>query len=232
MEKSEKLSNRARLRRIKRRNNSSYSNVVTKQQVKQMIESKMDKVQDKFLNTVIYNVVTPNPSGTLVQPTLPAQGVTNGQREGDSLCVDVIEANLFFINGADSVGVAGASDLIRLICVQARANTVLTVSNSVAPTTGVLDLGSDGSVDVNSFVNLNASNELFHVLYDKTHAVNFLSATATTSLRLHLKPAVSKINFTPGTTTSMCGGIFWIVLSVQGATADISMVQRLVYHDL
>jgi hypothetical protein len=212
---------------------NGFNNVVTKQQVKQMIESKMDKVQDKYLTTAVYDVVVPASTGTLVQPALPAQGAANGQREGDSLSIDVIEANLLLFNIADSTTIASTADTIRVMCVQARANTVLTVSNASSPTTGVLDYGSTGAaVDINSFVNLNASNELFHVLHDKCYPVNYLSDTCSRTVHLRFKPAVSKINFTPGTTTSMCGGIFWIVLSVEATAAYVSMVQRLVYHDL
>jgi hypothetical protein len=207
--------------------------LVDKQQVKQMIIASVGKITKKYLTSEVYDGTVPALTGTLVQPTLPAQGVTNGEREADSLAIDVIEANVLFSNGADATNILGASDSIRLICVQARASTVLTVSNASAPTTGVLDNGGAlTAVDIDSFINLNAANELFHVLYDKTHSCNFLSGNASASVRLKLKPRVSKVNFTPGTTTSMCGGIFWIAISVQASTAVISLVQRLVYHDL
>jgi hypothetical protein len=231
MEKNNKVKNRQR-RGPRGWTRPGFGSLVTKQQVKNMIDSKMEKVQDKYLNSVIFDGVVPANSGTLVQPALPAQGVTNGQREGDSLSIDMIQANILFYNAADATNTVNASDSIRLICLQARANTVLTVGNASAPTIGVLDLGSSGAVDLNSFVNLNAANEVFHVLYDKTHSVNYLSANSASTVRVNLKPAVSKVNFTPGTTTSMCGGIFWIAFSIQAGTAATSIMQRLVYHDL
>jgi hypothetical protein len=199
-----------------------------------MIIASAGKVTQKYLTSEVYAGTVPAQTGTLVQPALPAQGVTNGEREADSLAIDMIEANVLFSNGADATNLVAASDSIRLICVQARASTVLTVSNASAPTTGVLDNGGSTLtvVDIDSFINLNASSELFHVLYDKTHSCNFLAGNASTSVRLKLKPRVSKVNFTPGTTTSMCGGIFWIAISVQASTAVLSLIQRLVYHDL
>jgi hypothetical protein len=225
MEKNNKGNKRTRNRRP-----NGFNNVVTRQQVKQMIESKMDKVQCKYLNTSVYNAVVPASYGTLVQPTLPAQGVTNGQREGDSLAIDEIEAKVIIYNVASSG--TDANDACRLMCLQARASTVLTISNTSSPITGVLDLGSSGSVDLTSFVNLNAQNELFHVLYDRTFPVVGLSSTAFREHHLRLKPSVSKVNFTPTTTTSQCGGIFWIVISELAAGVTVSLEQRLVYHDL
>jgi hypothetical protein len=232
MERSEKLSNRERKRRIRNRNSSAYE-VVTKQQVKNMINSNAAKVTRKYLTTPVFNVVVPTSAGTLVQPALPAQGVTNGQREGDSLGIDMIEARVIFLNDADTVTATNAVDACRLICLQARASTVLTVSSPAAPTTGVLDNGTGGSAtDISSFINFNAKNELFHVLYDKVHPVNFLASNAYVEFNLSLKPRVEKVNFTPTTTTALCGAIFWIAQTQEAANCNVILQQRLIYHDL
>jgi len=174
-----------------------------------MINSTAAKVTKKFLNSAVYNTVVPSAAGSLVQPTLPAQGIQNGQREGDSLYIDAIQARIVIQNNASTTSSASASDACRIICLQARAATILTVSSTAAPTTGVLDLGTGGaSTDLTSFVNFNAKNEIFHVLYDKVHSCSFLSSTAFQEINLELKPRVPTVNFTPTTTTSQCGGIF------------------------
>jgi hypothetical protein len=232
MERSEKLSNCERKRRIRNRNASAYE-VVTKQQVKNMINSNAAKVTKKFLNSSIFNASVPIQAGTLVQPALPAQGVTNGEREGDAIAIDKIEARVIFENVADTTVMSQAVDACRLICLQARASTVLTVSNPAAPTTGVLDYGTTGAAtDLSSFINFNAKNELFHVLYDRVHPVNFLSSNAFVQFDLNLKPRVEKVNFTPTTTTSLCGGIFWIAQTQEGNSCAVILEQRLIYHDL
>jgi len=209
------------------------SKVVTKQQVRNMILSNAGKVTKKFLLSPVFNATVPTQAGTLVQPALPAQGVTNGEREGDALAIDMIEARVIFENVADTTVMAQAVDACRLICLQARASTVLTVSNPAAPTTGVLDYGTGGALtDLSSFINFNAKNELFHVLYDKVHPVNFLSSNAFVQFDLSLKPRVERVNFTPTTTTPLCGGIFWIAQTQQDNSLAVIVEQRLVYHDL
>jgi hypothetical protein len=195
-----------------------------------MIKSSAGKVTQKYLNSSIFANVSPAGTGNLVTPALPANGVSNGQREGDSLAIDAIEVRFLAYNDQAAVGV-NDTDLIRLICVQARASNAVTISNSAAPTTGVLDLGPSGIIEQCSFINFNAKNELFHVLLDKCFPVNCLSSKASNFFDFTLHPKVEKINFTPGTTTAMCGQIYWIAQSLQAA-CDISVEQRLVYHDL
>jgi hypothetical protein len=216
----------------KDRINKQRKQSVNKRQVKQMILSNMEKVQLKYLNTVIYQNSISAVAGTLVNPTFPSQGVTNGEREGDSLAIDHIEARIVITNIADITTSSNASDAIRLVCCQARANTVLTVSSPSAPSTGIFDFGTSGAVDITSHINFNAQNELFHVLHDQTYSSNFLSSNAFRQITLKLKPRVSKVNFTPTTTTSLCGGIFWVAMSWQAGTTYISLEQRLIYHDL
>jgi hypothetical protein len=195
-----------------------------------MIKSSAGTVTKKYLNTSLYNAINPASIGSLVTPMFPAQGVTNGERESDSLAIDAIEARAVLYNFEASIGVS-ATDMIRIICVQARASNVVTINSSSAPTTGVLDLGCTGLIDLTSFINFNAKNELFHVLMDKCFPVNFLSTSASKALTFKLHPKVGKVNFTPGTTTAQCGQIYWIVQALSG-DSFIQMEQRLEYHDL
>jgi len=205
---------------------------VSKQQVINMIHSNMGKVEMKYLNSIVYAVVTPSVNGTLSTPTLPSQGITNGEREGDSIAIDVIDARILMVNVSDITTSSSASDLVRLVCVQSRSSVVPTISYSAAPTTGIFDLGSSGGVDITSHINFNAKNETFHVLYDVTHTVCFLSSSASKLINLKLKPKVSKVNYTPTTTTPLMGGIYWIAFTWQAATVQLSLEQRLIYHDL
>jgi uncharacterized protein (AIM24 family) len=124
------------------------------------------------------------------------------------------------------------SEMIRLVCLQSRAGTILTTNYSTAPTTGIFDLGSGGVLDITSFVNYNAQNETFHLLYDKSHCVTPLSGTGTVLISGTIQPKVKKINYTPGTTVALDGPIFWVAFSVSGTDATLSLEQRLVYHDL
>jgi hypothetical protein len=202
---------------------------VDKQQVKQMIASANGTVTKKYLNSVIAATI-PAIAGTLVQPALPVQGSANGQREGDSLAIDHIQVKFIAYNPETAIGVNNV-DCLRLICLQSRAGTILTTSYSSAPATGVLDLGATGAIDESSFINFNAANETFHVLMDKSFPVNFGSANGAINHTFTLKPKVSKVNFTPGTTTALCGPIFWI-LQTASAALTLLMEQRLVYHDL
>jgi hypothetical protein len=195
-----------------------------------MIKASAGTVTRKYLNTALYAAIMPAPTGSLVTPAFPAQGVTNGEREGDSLAIDAIDVRAVLYNYQTAVGVDG-TDNIRLICVQAKASNTITVSSASAPTTGVLDLGSSGAIDLTSFINFNAKNELFHVLMDKSFPVNFLSLSASRVLTFRLKPKIEKVNFTPGTTTSQAGQIYWIAQSLTGY-AYLEMEQRLEYHDL
>jgi hypothetical protein len=192
----------------------------------------MDKVEMKYLNTAVFNVYTPPFIGGLASSTFPSQGVTNGQREGDSLSIDAIEVRCLMINIADITTSSNASDAIRLVCVQTRTSLVPTLSYSATPASGIFDLGSSGTVDITSHINYNAKNETFHVLYDVTHPICFLSSSALKLLTFKLKPKVAKVNFTPTTTTFLMGGIYWVAMSWQSGTTSLSLEQRLIYHDL
>jgi hypothetical protein len=206
---------------------SANKSLVSKEQVKSMIMSLKNDVQDKFLLSSVYATVTPATTGNLVNVTFPAQGVTNGERTGDSLDIDVIECRFSIYNTSNS------EDLIRILLLQARANTVLTVNASAAPTTGILDLGSNGVIEPTSFVNFNNKNELFHVLLDKAIPTNgATSSNASHLLEWHVKPKIKKINFQVGSTTYLDGGIFWLVLSNTGSHTVVDLEQRLVYHDI
>jgi hypothetical protein len=193
-----------------------------------MIASLKEEVQMKYLNTVIYNTINPTTSGSLVQPTLPAQGTTNGQREGDSIAIDRIEYRVLMANLGSALA---DTDLIRLVCLQSRAGTILTTNYSTIPATGIFDLGSSGSLDVTSFVNYNAKNETFHVLMDRTFVCVLGSSTGSHCFEGMITPKVSKVNFTPGSTTALDGPIFWVAFSIGGFT-NLSIEQRLIYHDL
>jgi hypothetical protein len=213
----------------RRPKNKQQNKLVSKQQVRQMLLSHDKKVTMKYLNSIILAGAA-STTGTLVQPVLPAQGTTNGQREGDSLDIKSIQARITITNDEASIGASNV-DLIRIIVVQARASTTLTISSASAPTTGVLDVGASTFIDTTSFINLNAKNELFHVLLDKSYPVNYGAANASHNFQIEMKPKVSKVNFTPGTTTPQCGGIFWIFIAYLG-DANIQCEQRLVYADL
>jgi hypothetical protein len=193
-----------------------------------MLMSLKDEVQMKYLNTSIYGAVTPAATGSLVQPALPAQGTTNGQREGDSIALDSIQFRLFMFNSGNSLG---DSDMIRVVCLQSRAGTILTTNYSTAPTTGIFDLGSNGTLDITSFVNFNAKNETFHVLFDRSFCVTADSSSAAHLFEGVLVPKVKKVNFTPGTVTALDGPIFWVAFGYEGI-AFLGLEQRLIYHDL
>lgn len=196
--------------------------------MRSMLMSLKDEVQMKYLNTSVYAAVTPAATGSLVQPALPAQGTSNGQREGDSIALDSIQFRLFMSNSGT---VLGDTDMIRVVCLQSRAGTVLTTNYSTAPTTGIFDLGSNGTLDITSFVNFNAKNETFHVLFDRSFCVTADSSSAVHLIEGVLVPKVKKINFTPGTVTALDGPIFWVAFGYNGP-AILGLEQRLIYHDL
>jgi hypothetical protein len=193
-----------------------------------MLMSLKGEVQMKYLNTVILGASIPSSSGTLVQPALPAQGTTNGQREGDSIAIDSIQFRLIMFNPGEAQPDA---DMIRVVCLQSRAGTILTTNYSTTPTTGIFDLGSPGTIDMSSFVNFNAKNETFHILYDETFCVCDSSSTAGRLVTLALAPKVKKVNFTPGTVVALDGPIFWVIFGREG-NAVVGLEQRLIYHDL
>jgi hypothetical protein len=209
--------------------NNKQNMLVSKRQVKQMIKTNDGEVTKKYLNTAVLNSA-PASTGTLESPALPAQGVTNGQRESDSLSIDQIDIRVLLQNPEATIGVTNA-DCFRLIMLQARAGTVLTVSYAAAPTTGILDVGATSAIDITSHINFNAKNETFHVLMDKVVPVNFLSANACTVHSFVVKPKIKRVNFTPTTTTALCGQIYYVLQSVSG-NLTCSLEQRLVYHDL
>jgi hypothetical protein len=210
---------------------SANKSLVTKEQVKNMISSLKEEVQDKYLTSSVLVASTPPLTGQIVAVTWPAQGVTNGQRESDSLAVDYIESNIVITNLTDSTTLAASSNAVRVICLQAIGTSVLTVSYGAAPLTGVLDFGVSGGVDMTSLVNANSNGTVFHVLSDTTHPCSYLSSNAFVHKYMKMKPKVHKINFTPGTTVSSQGQIYWLTLA-QAGTIDISILQRLKYHDL
>jgi hypothetical protein len=220
-----KIVRRSKLTRGKGK--SANKSLVTKEQVKSMLMSLKNKVQDKFLLSSVYATVTPATTGNLVNVIFPAQGVANGQRTGDSLGIDIIEARVSIFNSSN------VEDLVRILCLQARANTVLTVNAATVPATGILDLGSNGVIEETSFVNFNNKNELFHVLLDKSIPTNGAnSSNASHLFQWELRPKIKKVNFQVGATNYLDGGIFWLVLSNSGAHTTIDLEQRLVYHDL
>lgn len=209
---------------------SATKSLVTKEQVQSMIKSSMKQVTSKYLETAVYAGIAPSSTGSLVQPALPAQGIGNGQREGDSISIEGIEFRALMYN--PDTNVTYASENIRLVCLQSRAGTILTTNYSTTPSTGIFDLGSGGSLDLTSFVNYNAQNETFHVLYDQCHCVTPLSSTATRLISGTIQPKVKKVNFTPGTTVALDGPIFWVAFSISATDALLFLEQRLVYHDL
>jgi hypothetical protein len=188
-----------------------------------MIKSLAVEVDHKYLNSSVYAQSAPPLTGTLVNPTLPSQGVSNGQRTGDSIFIDKLECRLFINNTT-------GSDVLRLVCLQARAGTILTTNYSTIPTTGIFDLDANGNIGLTSFINYKARNETFHVIFDKEFrsSLNSLNGAQTFEMDVPLK--VREINFTPGSTASLDGGIFWVALSRGDLVLD--MEQRLVYHDI
>jgi len=230
---SKQLSNN-RVRRSKltrgKGKSANKQTLVTKEQVHSMILSSMKGVTSKYLNTAVYAGIAPSATGSLVQPALPSQGISNGQREGDSIAIEGIQFRALMYNG-DAV-TSLSTEMIRLVCLQSRAGTILTTNYSSTPTTGIFDLGSGGVLDITSFVNYNASSETFHVLYDESHCVTTLSSTATRLIAGTIHPKVKKINYTPGTTAALDGPIFWVAFSVSATNALLFLEQRLVYHDL
>jgi len=187
-----------------------------------------DEVQMKYLNTSVYANIVPSITGTLVQPVLPAQGTTNGQREGDSIAIDAIQFRMVMANTGAALG---DSDMVRVVCLQSRAGTILTTNYSTTPTTGIFDLGSVGTIDMSSLVNYNAKNETFHVLMDKAFCITPASSSGVHLFEGSLVPKIKKINYTPGTSTALDGPIFWVAFTFQGI-ASLGLEQRLVYHDL
>jgi hypothetical protein len=194
-----------------------------------MMLSLQQKVTDKYLNAT-YMTGTPNVTGFLVHVTQPAQGTTNGQREGDSLCLDKIQMRCFLSNPETAIGTNNV-DAIRIVVVQARASTALTLSSSAAPTTGIFDLGYSGALDSSSFINENAKGKLFNVLYDRVHTCCFGSSNGVKFFELNLKPKIKTINFTPTTTTEETGGLYLAFFSLLG-NAICDVAGRLIYHDL
>jgi hypothetical protein len=93
---SNKIVRRSKLTRGKGK--SANKTLVTKEQVHSMLVALKEEVQTKYLSTSVYNLTTPSVNGTLVQPVLPAQGTTNGQREGDSIAINAIQCRLFIYN--------------------------------------------------------------------------------------------------------------------------------------
>jgi hypothetical protein len=210
----------------KQNGKSANKSLVTKEQVKSMLMSLKEQVQDKFLNTSVFATLTPATTGSLVNVIFPAQGATNGERTGDSLEIDYIQCRFSIYNSHNQ------QDMIRLMLLQARGNTVLTVNAATAPLTGILDLGSNGVIEPTSFVNFNNKNEIFHVLLDKSFPSTGLgSSTATHLLEMHVKPKIKKINFQVASTNYLNGGIFWLVLSNSGIDTFVDLEQRLVYRD-
>jgi len=215
--------------RGKGKSNNKQNRLVTKEQVANMILSSVGQVTSKYLTSSLISSVPPV-TGILEQPSFPTQGVTNGEREGDSLDIEKIESTFLLENAEASIG-GNNVDTIRVIVLQARSSTVLTISSISAPLTGVLDAGYSGAVDITSHINQNAKNKLFHVLHDTSYPVNFGSSNASRILNLNMRPKISRINFTPTTVNSQSGGIFYIFLTATGSAA-CNGVQRLVYRDL
>jgi hypothetical protein len=225
-----RINTKDRINKQRKGVSSKNRKLVDKQQVHQMIVANQQQVQKKWLYVAIYNAVTPTTTGTLVNSVMPSQGATNGEREGDSMSLDFIESRFYFANNEASIGATNV-DLLRIVCVQARASTILTISYPAAPTTGIFDLGFSGAIDMSSMININASNETFHVLYDRSFPVNFGSDSASHVLELKIVPKIKKINFTPGTTTSLCGGVFWVLFTTTSNTI-VGAIERKIYHDL
>jgi len=195
-----------------------------------MILSSQHQVRDKYLNSIVFNGITAATTGSLFNAVFPAQGTTNGQREADSLCIDQIQASCVFINNPASIGVTNG-DTVRLCCFQARANTILTLSSATVPGTGIFDNGYTAGVDITSFINFDAMNDLFHVLLDDSFSVCAESESSVMVKNYVLRPKIKTITFSPTTTAYQTGGIFWAVFNVSTG-ASIQVVQRLIYRDL
>jgi hypothetical protein len=202
--------------------------LVSVKQVKSMIESSQQRVASKYLYQSLNNA-TVSASGTLIPLDLPPQGVSNGEREGDSMLYKKITTRMVFANDG---GVSGVQDIdnIRVVVVQAITSSALTLSNPSAPTTGIFDNGVAAGIDNSSMINLYAKDKLLHVLLDKSYPVNYFSQP-TWNFEFDINPKLKKIDFTPATTTPLSGKVYFIFFSMT-VNANVAVLTRSTYIDL
>jgi hypothetical protein len=176
------------------------------------------QVTQKILSSVVANVASGNPNGTLYTPTLPAQGTTSLTRTGDSIDISLIQYRMYFLNIMNN-------DAIRIIVLQAKANNVPTLAS-------VLDTGPSSAIDVNSFINFYANEKEFVILKDTHFSVCYEGGNGCVVKVDNIVPRIKTVNFQLGTTVAETGQIYIIVLSTSGVDVEYSIEQRLIYHDL
>jgi hypothetical protein len=185
-----------------------------------MILSSIEQVRPKYLVTSLLNniIVT---STTVITPGLPPQGVSNNQREGDSIEIEGLDI-MFDTSSSSNL------NAFRLVTVQAIGSHTPTAQYSVAPLTGVMDNGPSGAVDPMSTINMYGSGTTFHVIHDE---LILPPITQRSAYMVRVKPKVPKVNFAIATTAPLTGGITHILMC-WGSTAIVNFSQRLVYRDL
>jgi hypothetical protein len=185
-----------------------------------MILGSQDKVRPKYLVSSLLNNVTVTTTQTIT-PGLPPQGVSNNQREGDSIEVEALDIRFDCTSSSNL-------NTYRLLAVQAIGSHTPTASYSSAPLTGVLDNGPSGAVDPLSTVNIYGLGSTFHVIHDE---LILPPITQRSSYAVRVLPKIHKIDFAIATTAPLNGGITYILLC-WGATAQVNLGQRLIYRDL
>jgi hypothetical protein len=194
--------------------------LVTKQQVRSMILSSIEQVRPKYLVSSLLNNIIVTSTQTIT-PGLPPQGVSNNQREGDSIEIEALDIR-FDCSSSNNL------NAFRLVCVQAIGSHTPTASYSSAPLTGVLDNGPSGAVDPMSTINMYGNGSTFHVLHDE---LILPPITQRAAYAVRVKPKIEKVDFAIATTAPLNGGITYFLMC-WGSTATVNFSQRLVYRDL
>lgn len=186
------------MRKRKPKKQTNKSALVTKKQVQDMLKSNAVKTLPKLWTTVIkYGSLTSAFEGPIAT-THPTYGTGAYYRVSDSIRVRHID-HRFVLYGGDN------QNVIRLIAIQMKGPTNIDVNN-------LFFNGPTGSRDVLSFINP-YSDKSYHLLFDKTFALNLSSSNGTIVKQFRIIPKIKTINYLSGGTVPTAGQIIYFMVS-------------------
>jgi len=207
------------LKLIQKRTNSK-KNLVSKNQVRQMIKSSQRENALKVIDFTYVNTI--GTAATFVSLPMPPQGVLMFQRTGDEIEIDHFEMRL-------NLYVADTTNLFRVCLLQYIG------PQTVAPAAGdVFAVGSSGAIDVTSFYKPLIVGETFRVLFDKLVMLNQNSSTAQWQIHLtKMVPSIRSITYNATTVTAYAGQCYFALMTDSGAVPSpaIDIMFRTFFRD-
>jgi hypothetical protein len=181
-----------------KKTNKKSKEVVTKKQVRDMINTRATITLPKLYTSVNHNGSVTSAIIGPVATQVPPQGVGPYNRVSDSIRVRHIDHRIV-LYGGDS------QNVVRLIAIQMKAPLSISAND-------LLFAGPTSARDILSFLNP-YSEKQYHLLFDKSYALNISGSNGTIYLNFKMIPKIKTWNFRFGTNIIESGQIYYFLVS-------------------